>query len=203
LTWAAVGNSYSATAGYGTPEADTTTAQYLAAAAPDAPSAVTESVGQAANLGTAALAATRRVFDRWHQYRAGALSHADLAAYLEPVTERLQTILTEAAANRHWRVEGPGRHLLKHFESLWTFAQVAGVEPTNNHAGRALRRGVLWRKRSFGHKSENGRAFVERMLTVVDSLRLQGRNVLACLEEACRASVTGGSPPSLLPHPSG
>jgi hypothetical protein len=64
---------------------------------------------------------------------------------------------------------------------------------------RALRRGVLWRKRSFGHQSESGRAFVERLLTAVGSLRLQGRNVLAYLE--ARAALNGTSHPSLLSHP--
>jgi transposase len=162
-----------------------------------------ESTGRAVSLGEAALAATRRVFDRWHQYRAGQLSHAMLTSSLERVKERLREVLQGAAASRHWRVEGPARHLLKHFASLWTFTRVAGVEPTNNHAERALRRGVLWRKRSFGHQSESGRAFVERLLTVVGSLRLQGRNVLSYLEEACRAPLTGRGAPSLLPHPAG
>ena len=108
-------------------------------------------------------------------------------AALPPMLER----------RRGWilNVEGPARHLLKHFESLWTFARVEGVEPTNNHAERELRRGVLWRKRSFGHQSERGRAFVERLLTVVGSLRLQGRNVLAYLEEACRAPPHRGCGP--------
>jgi transposase len=161
----------------------------------------TESTGRAAALGKETLAVTRRVFTRWHQYRAGELSHALLGFYLEPVKERLRDVLKEAAASRHWRVEGPARHLLKHFESLWTFARVAGVEPTNNHAERVLRRGVLWRKNSFGHQSASGRAFVERLLTMGGSLRLQGRNVLAYLEEACRASLTGRGAPSLLPHP--
>jgi transposase len=162
-----------------------------------------ESTGKAACLGKAAKAASVRLFCRWHQYRAGELSHAAMAAYLEPVKERLRATLKEAAASRHWRVEGPARHLLKHFESLFTFARVEGVEPTNNDAERALRRGVLWRKRSFGHQSESGRAFVERLLTVVGSLRLQGRNVLAYLEAACRAALTGTGPPSLTPHPCG
>jgi transposase len=162
-----------------------------------------ESTGRAASLGKVALAVTRRVFDRWHQVRAGELPYAGLALSLEPVKERLRRVLEEAVASRHWRVEGPGRHLLKHFESLWTFARVEGVEPTNNHAERVLRRGVLWRKRSFGHQSERGRAFAERLLTVVGSLRLQGRNVLAYLEEACRAALTASGPPSLLPHSPG
>jgi transposase len=160
-----------------------------------------EGTGKAATWGRAALAATRRVFDRWHQYGAGELPYTSLACSLQPVKERLRRVLEEAAASRHWRVEGPARHLLKHFESLWTFARVAGVEPTNNHAERALRRGVLWRKRSFGHQSASGGAFVERLLTAVVSLRLQGRNVLAYLEEACRAALIGDAAPSLLPQP--
>lgn len=159
-----------------------------------------ESTSKAAVLGKQALAVTRRVFDRWHQVRTGKLPWVALAAALQPGAQRLRTTLNEAAASGHWRVEGPARHLLKHFASLWTFARLAGVEPTNNHAERVLRRGVLWRKRSFGHQSENGRAFVERLLTVVGSLRLQGRNVLAFLEEACRAALTGSGRPSLLPH---
>lgn len=160
-----------------------------------------ESTGKAAVLGKKALAATQRLFARWYQVRAGELPYAVLAASLQPVRERLRRTLAQAAASEHWRVEGPARHLLKHFESLWTFTRVAGVEPTNNHAERVSRRGVLWRKRSFGHQSESGRAFVERLLTVVGSLRLQGRNVLTYLEQACRAALSNSPPPSLLPQP--
>jgi transposase len=159
--------------------------------------------GLAARFGKAALAVTRRVFDRWHQYRAGELPHAVLGLYLEPVQQRLRTLLRQAAASGHWRMAGPARHLLKHFASLWTFARREGVEPTNNHAERALRRGVLWRKNSFGHQSPTGRAFVERMLTVMVSLRLQGRNVLAYLEAVWRTTLGGGGMPSLLPIPHG
>ena len=80
-------------------------------------------------------------------------------------------------------------------ESLWTFARTAGVEPTNNAAERAVRHAVCWRKTSFGTDSEQGRRFVERMLTVVASCRQQGRSVLDFLVQA----VTGQKP-SLLPQ---
>jgi transposase len=70
------------------------------------------------------------------------------------------------------------RKLLKLGPALWTFARVDGVEPTNNHAERVLRPAVLWRKNSFGCHGEDGCRFVERMLSVVQTLRLQGRNVL-------------------------
>ena len=51
--------------------------------------------------------------------------------------------------------------------SLWTFARVPGVEPTNNAAEREVRHAVCWRKTSFGTDSERGSRFVERVLTVV------------------------------------
>ena len=51
------------------------------------------------------------------------------------------------------------------------------MEPTNNHAERTLRLAVIWRKISFGNHSEAGCRFTERILTVVQTLRLQKRNV--------------------------
>ena len=62
-----------------------------------------------------------------------------------------------------------------------------------------LRHGVLWRKSSFGTHSEAGSRFVERVMTVVTTLRQQNRNVLAYLTLACQAARTGQSAPSLLP----
>jgi transposase len=72
-------------------------------------------------------------------------------------------------------------------------------EPTNNAAERALRRGVIWRRRSYGTQSENGSLFVERILTAVMTLRQQKRDVLDYLAAACKAVTLGISAPSLLP----
>jgi transposase len=89
--------------------------------------------------------------------------------------------------------------ILKVYAALWTFAAVEGVEPTNNFAERNLRAAVLWRKGSFGTHSEAGSRFVERMMTVVASLRLQGRYVFDYLVQASEAHLHRQSPPSLLP----
>jgi transposase len=95
------------------------------------------------------------------------------------------------------------RELTKWWAALWTFARVAGVEPTNNGAERALRPAVLWRKSSFGSDSEPGSRFAERLLTVVVSCRQQGRPLLAFLAAAGEAAVRGSPPPSLLAAPQG
>jgi transposase len=83
-------------------------------------------------------------------------------------------------------------------EALWTFVRVEGVEPTNNHIERMLRLAVLWRKKSFGSQSEAGCRFVERLLTVVQTLRLQERSVLQFLHEALAAHRSGHQGPALV-----
>ncbi|HHH26917.1 MAG TPA: hypothetical protein ENK57_01010 [Polyangiaceae bacterium] len=90
--------------------------------------------------------------------------------------------------------------ILRREPSLWTFARVEGVEPTNNAAERELRHAVLYRKISGGTRSERGSRFVERMLTVRASLRRQGRNVFQFLVDACTAHNHGTQLPSLLPQ---
>jgi transposase len=57
----------------------------------------------------------------------------------------------------------------------------------------------MWRKTSFGTDSPSGSRFVERILTVVTTLRMQGRNVLDYVASACEAALQGHDAPSLLP----
>jgi transposase len=42
-----------------------------------------------------------------------------------------------------------------------------------------------WRKRSFSTRNETGSRFVERIITVITTLRQQGRDVLKFLMAAC------------------
>ena len=97
------------------------------------------------------------------------------------------------------KTAGTCQDILKRREALWTFVQVAEVEPTNNTAERSIRPGVQWRKSSFGTKSEEGSRFVECMMTVVATLKQQQRNVLEFLTAACEAALRGEAAPSLLP----
>ena len=73
------------------------------------------------------------------------------------------------------------------------------MEPTNNAAERALRPAVIWRKISYGSQSEAGCRFVERLASVVGTLRLQGREVLSYLVDAMRAFQHGSPPPAIIP----
>jgi transposase len=63
---------------------------------------------------------------------------------------------------------------------------------------RDLRKPVIWRRICLGSQSEKGLRFVERILTTVESLRAQGRNILGFLVEAMNAATHERAPPSLL-----
>ena len=89
--------------------------------------------------------------------------------------------------------------VIKGEPALWLVVSVEGVEPTNNASERALRPAVLWRRSSLGTQSQDGSRFVSRLLTVVTSLRLQQRDVLDYLTQACQAKHQGQPAPSLLP----
>src|SRR5215471_12573933 len=88
------------------------------------------------------------------------------------------------------------RRLLREMDSLWVFLAHHGVEPTNNRAERALRFGVLWRKRSLGTASDKGNRWVERILSLKETCRLQARSTYTVLVEAM-TSLFQGQPPEL------
>lgn len=142
-----------------------------------------------------------QVFEHWHRFKEGRITRVDLKMCLEPVKQRMQALLERGAACGHSKTENTCANLLKIFPALWTFASVEGVEPTNNSSERALRPAVRWRKVSFGSRSETGKEFAERMLTVVETCRRQARNVVDYLTEAVSAFIHGQAPPSLLPRP--
>lgn len=89
------------------------------------------------------------------------------------------------------------KKLLKHEEKLWTFLYFKGVEPTNNLAERNLRRAVIWRKLSLGTHSDYGKRFVERSLSVMQTLKNQGKSAFTYLEQAISSYLQGNPIPSL------
>ena len=79
------------------------------------------------------------------------------------------------------------RSLLSEMDSLWVFLEENGVEPTNNRAERALRFGVIWRKRSNGTQSEKGNRWVERILSIKQTCRIKAQPVFPILVDAISA----------------
>jgi len=154
--------------------------------------------GAAKEYGELGLAATSILFDEWHLFRGGG-SRAALQRELEPLRAGMRSWLEEGAHCRDAKAVALCGNLLAVEPALWTFLYRKGVEPTNNHIERLLRPGVLWRKNAFGCHSEAGCRFVERILTVVQTLRLQKRPILDFLYGSLYAHRNGCQAPRLLP----
>lgn len=149
-------------------------------------------------IGEALGAFTEDVFHWWHRVRDGTLSRTTLRTYIDGQRPWLRNLLERGTECGCAKAEALCRSLLEWEPALWTFVRRDGVEPTNNAAERALRPAVLWRKRSQGSRSDAGCRFVERMLTAVQTLRLQKRPTLDYLVQAVTAHRQGLPAPKLI-----
>jgi transposase len=161
--------------------------------------ALVERGGAAKRIGERFLAIQHAVFALWHLFRGGGCTRAQLVERMLPWIDNLEDVLADGLRCRDARTQRFCARLDEEKYGLWTFVEADGVEPTNNHGERLLRRAVLWRRRSFGCHSASGCRFAERILTVAATLRLQGRNVVNFLSESIAAHRAGRSGPKLLP----
>jgi transposase len=154
--------------------------------------------GPADAIGRLGLEVVTCLFADWWAFRRGELDRAGLRARIDRIARELQGVLESGCRCADPKAATFCANLLGLYPALWLFTTVEGVEPTNNHAERILRGGVLWRKNAFGCHSAEGCRFVERMLTVVQTLRLQDRPVLVYLYRAIVAHRSGLPAPQLL-----
>jgi transposase len=164
--------------------------------------AMAERAGDAQEIGEALLAQTKEVFRLWHELRDGTISRRKFRRLIAPVRQRVTELLAAGSDRRSSKTRGTCRQIRAVAEALWTLVRVRGVEPTNNAAERALRRAVLWRRKSFGAQSETGSRFVERILTVITTLKQQGRDVMEYLTTACASAQRASGSICLLPDSS-
>ena len=154
--------------------------------------------GASESIGRRGLRLVKEVFAAWHAYQAEQVTREQLQAKMEPLQSRMQKLLIDGTLGEDAPTASFCDNVLALVDGLWTFVRTEGVEPTNNFMERQVRRAVLWRKRSFGCSSEAGCRFVERILTVVQTCRLRGKNTLAYLRDAVRAHREGLPGPRLL-----
>jgi len=161
--------------------------------------AFVERGGSSQALGETLLGLFQQMFTWWHLVEKGKLPRAQFQDQMRPVRLQIGELLRQGSSCSHSATAGTCRDILKREAALWTFVDVDGVDPTNNHAEQKIRPGVLWRNGSFGTQSEAGSRFVERIMTVVSTLKQQKRNLLDYMTEACEAANYGRPAPSLLP----
>lgn len=156
---------------------------------------------QVRRLGYDLMRQVQLMFDTWWQYKEGKISWQQFRRRMTPIRRKVDGLLLRGVYSGNPRLTGMCEQLYEHREWLWTFVDHQGIEPTNNTAERAIRPAVIYRKLSFGTQSESGSRFIERMLTVSETCRLQQRSIFGYVTAAVEAHFEGRPAPSLLPAP--
>lgn len=89
------------------------------------------------------------------------------------------------------------RRLLKYWAQLFTFLDCPSVDYHNNFAKRMIRPTVIIRKRSFQNRSEKGAQAHGAHMRLIQTLRLQGRNIFTELKDAYLHHRQGNIAPTL------
>lgn len=160
--------------------------------------AQSEGLAAEKELGEHGLRICRELFWAWEIFQHTA-DRAELKRRIRLLQRELKPILRRYAAKaaRYRYCRGLAKNLLKIWPALWTFAARPGVQPTNNHAERALRGSVIARKLSLGSQSEKGEQRIARLLSAHTTCRLQARSLHAYLIDLLGAHVRGEPAPLL------
>ena len=157
-----------------------------------------EGRGVEQELGEAGLRICSELFWAWEIFEHTG-ERAELRRRVRALQRELKPILREHAGTKARYRQGRrfARNLLKIWPALWTFAKHPGVEPTNNHAERALRGSVIYRKLSLGSQSQDGERRIARLLSAHTTCRLQRRSLHAYLIDLLGAHARGDPIPLL------
>lgn len=158
--------------------------------------------GRCGGIGQQLVEATKELFNLTRRIRDGTLARAEFVEKMAPIQKQIRESLLEGSDVPQRPFGTMCKSLVKHDMCLWHFVEREDVEATNNEAERNMRHGVLWRERSGGNDSVKGTIFTERILTVVESMRRQGRHALDFVADTLKAVWSGVQPPSILPAPS-
>ncbi len=153
--------------------------------------------GEAKVIGEDLLLASNAMFSVWHRFKSGAISYAAMRTEINAMRPQWRALIDRALKSPDRKARARGKHLDKHFWSLWTFTVEPQADPTNNAAERALRKAVLWRKTSGGTRSNAGARFVERIITIGGTARRRHIPLFDWLTRLAHTMLIHAEPPFL------
>jgi len=134
------------------------------------------------------------------QYRRSLLSRASWSQRIRRCKARVDDLFIDALVSGSKDLGDLCEKLLLHdFDKLWTFQRHKDAEPSNNLAERDLRKIVLWRKKSYGTRSERGQRFVQTISSVAGTLRRTRAGVLDFITDAVVRFYRGTEAPMIQP----
>jgi len=117
------------------------------------------------------------------KYREGEITLVQRNRRIGHVKKKLEFHLEDGMANGSDDLFKLSETLLDDFDKLWAFTKIRGMEPTNNLAERDLRKLVIWRRKSYGTRSNRGKRFVERITTIAQALKRQSKSILTFIQK--------------------
>ena len=159
--------------------------------------AISEARGKLGKIGFELHELSKKILKMRGRVRDGTLQWKTFQRRMPELQKRVESLLG-SGARFDGKLGGKCREILKHKECLWAFVEDQNVEPTNNFAEQIVRQGVIWRKISFGTQSDRGARYVERILTMCATCRLQNRSIIEYLRQACHCHLNGISSPDLV-----
>lgn len=128
-------------------------------------------------IGKNLLECVSNIFALWHDFKSEKITRYELQRLTKPIRSRTGELLEQATyTDPILKVSRSCKSILDKFDALWTFLEIHGVEPTNNHAERSLRPLVIWRKKYFCTRSDYGSEFVARSASIIATCKLNGKS---------------------------
>jgi transposase len=147
-------------------------------------------------IGKSLLKQTNELFNKWHLFKNNKISREILMKECLTIRKQVGELLEQASyTDPKLKAARFAKNLLTRFDSPWVFLENEGVEPTNNHAERCLRKNVIWRKKYFGTQSEMGNLFVSRTASIIMTCRLQIKNASEYLASVIKCHFSKTEPP--------
>jgi len=143
-----------------------------------------ERYGPDGEIGQAVEKELRKVCKIQSEFRREQISLKGRNLRLHYCRKRVEMHLIDGYASGSEELSRFCEKMLNEFDKWWTFTRFNDVDPTNNLAERDLRKLVLWRKKSYGTRSERGQRFVERITSIAETVKRTGKNVLTFIEKA-------------------
>jgi transposase len=131
------------------------------------------------------------------KHKEGKISLSQRNRRLVHARKKAEYWLYEGLANGSDKLSSLCNRLLDEFDKLWTFVKHLHIDPTNNMGERDLRKMVIWRKKSYGTRSSRGKRFVERITTIVQTLRKKKKNVLKYIQQSLISFYRGEKAPQI------
>ena len=161
---------------------------------------ISERIGSSCVIGTDLLVQKNNLFHFWHQFKDEHIDRKILQRKTKPIKVFIEGLLRRGTRSKNKNTARTCLNILSCGSALWRFLEIDGVEPTNNLAERMIRTIAIWRKTSFGTQSKKGSLYMERIMTVVATCKLQKRNILDYLTSVVKSYIEKSAFPSLLPQ---